>query len=152
SLDWELLDERPHAGMQHLVRDLNLAYQGNRALWENDYEQAGFRWIEAGDKHHNVFSFVRYDSAGHPLVCISNFAGIDHVTYDVGLPWSGSWTPILNTDAGAYGGSDADIGKVIVADDDAHQGCPASATVFLPALGTIWLTPEAASSREVLRP
>ena len=147
SLDWELLDEPPHAGMQQLVRDLNAAYRDNAALWETDYEQSAFRWIEANDKHHNVFTFVRYDSAGRPLVCLANFAGVDHVAYDVGLPWSGDWTPVLNTDESAYGGSGADIGKVVVAGDDAHQGCPASATVYLPALGTIWLTSEAQTSK-----
>jgi len=157
SLDWELLDQHPHAGMQQLVRDLNAVYRDSPALWETDYEQSAFRWIEADDKHHNVFSFVRVDAAGRPLVCIANFAGIDHVAYDIGLPWSGNWTQVLNSDANEYGGNGAGIGKVIVAEDDAHQGCPASATVHLPALGTIWLTseappPKSATSTEGTRP
>jgi len=149
SLDWALLDEPAHEGVRRLVRDLNLAYRGHPALWETDYEQSAFRWIEADDKHHNVFSFFRVDSSGRPLVCISNFAGVDHTAYDVGLPWSGKWTPVINTDSEAYGGSDAGVGKNVLADDIAHQGCPASATVHLPALGTIWLTSEVPTSGEV---
>ena len=143
SLDWDLLDEAAHAGVQQLVRDLNTAYRDHRALWETDYERSAFRWIEPNDNLHNVFSFVRFDSTGRPLVCISNFAGVDHDAYDVGLPWSGTWTSVINTSARAYGGNDPGAGKAVIADDMAHQGYPASATVHLPALGTIWLTSEA---------
>ena len=142
SLDWFLLDDPGHAGVQRLVTDLNLVYRGCPALWELDHEPEGFRWIEDNDKQHNVLSFVRYDAAGTPLVCISNFAGIDHTAYDIGLPTAGDWTPVLNTAAGPYVGTNAESGKPVQADAIAHQGFPASATMHLPALSTIWLTSE----------
>ena len=148
SLDWSLLDDPTHAGIHTLVRDLNFAYRDHRALWEGDYDPAAFRWISSDDKNHNVFSFVRFGTDGSPLVCIANFAGVDHTAYDVGLPRSGNWTQVVNTAASAYGGNDAGVGKNVIADNIAHQGCPASATVHLAALGTMWLTTEAPTAKE----
>ena len=49
SLDWHLLEERDHQGVQSLVRDLNRLYRETPALWENDHEPSGFRWLEPND-------------------------------------------------------------------------------------------------------
>ena len=144
TLDWELLDDPAYAGVQSLVRDLNAIYRDTPALWRHDFEPDAFRWIESNDSPHNVFSFAR-TGKNETLVCVSNFAGIDHEAYDLGLPWAGEWKIALNTSAASYGGS-ADPGGIVVAEKIPHQGCPASATIRLPALGTIWLTSPKAST------
>ena len=59
SLDWHLLERAEHAGIQELVRDLNLRYREEPALWEVDFEPAGFRWLEANDADANVIAFAR---------------------------------------------------------------------------------------------
>ena len=58
-LDWWLLDDPYHRGIQSLVRDLNRAYRESPALWTTDSDPAGFSWIDANDSSNNVFSFVR---------------------------------------------------------------------------------------------
>lgn len=147
SLDWELLEDPRHGGLQRYVRDLNAAYAARPALWAGDYDPAAFRWIEPDDKYHNVFSFLRTAPDGSTLVCIANFAGIDHPTYDVGLPSTGSWTRVLDSAATTYGGTGAGGDTDVIAEGLAHQGCPASATIRLPALSTLWLTTRAAPSK-----
>ena len=147
SLDWELLDDPAYAGVQSLVRDLNAIYRYTPALWRHDYEPDAFRWIEPNDSLRNVFSFAR-TGENETLVCVSNFAGIDHGAYDLGLPWAGEWKIALNTSAVSYGGSAKPDG-IVVAEKIPHQGCPASTRVHLPALGTIWLTSPASHDRRL---
>ena len=59
SLDWHLLAERDHAGVQRLVRDLNGVYRDTPALWQVDDSPDGFRWLEANDADRNVVAFAR---------------------------------------------------------------------------------------------
>src|SRR4051794_33781260 len=59
SLDWHLLENRDHAGVQNLVRDLNHVYKSHPALWDNDFEGAGFYWLEPNDAENSVVAFAR---------------------------------------------------------------------------------------------
>ncbi len=74
-------------------------------------------------------------------MCIANFAAIPHGDYRVGLPSGGTWTEVLNTDADAYAGSGVGNLGSVTATDEGWNSQPASATVTLPPLGTIWLRP-----------
>ncbi len=140
-LDWWLLDDPSHAGVRALVRDLNAAYRSTPALFAADTDPSGFSWIDANDSGNNVFSFVR-ESGGvgdPPLVCVANFAAIPHEGYRLGLPLSGRWTEVVNTDSEDYQGSGVgNLGEVQAVDDEWH-GRPASTTLRLPPLGTVWL-------------
>ncbi|MGI8848169.1 MAG: 1,4-alpha-glucan branching protein GlgB [Candidatus Dormibacteria bacterium] len=142
SLDWHLLQEMPHAGVRQLMRDIGARYRDVAALWECDNSQDGFHWIDAGNVDQNVISFARFDMNGGPLVCVANLSPTVHHGYRVGLPRSGTWREVLNTDASAYGGSDqGNLGKV-AADDTGWNGQQCSAEMTLPPLAVLWLIPE----------
>ncbi|WP_394940755.1 1,4-alpha-glucan branching protein GlgB [Psychromicrobium sp. YIM B11713] len=141
-LDWWLADMPPHRGLQLMVRQLNEIYRKTGALWEQDNVSGGFEWINANDSEHNVLSFIRWDKAGHPLVCVVNFAGNPHHDYRIGLPFAGTWREVLNTDAEEYGGSGVGNGGEVVAVSESWDSRPASATLILPPLGALYLTPE----------
>ncbi len=142
SLDWGLLDDPGHAGLKLLVGDLNRAYRSQSAIWSQDTEPAGFQWIDANDATSNVFSFLRHGTDGSVVACIANFASVPHHGYQVGLPRTGSWVELVNTDADSYGGSGVgNLGRV-QADGQARHGQPHSVTVSLPPLGALWLVPE----------
>src|SRR4029077_3888254 len=103
SLDWHLLENPSHAGMQALVRDLNRLYRAEPALWERDFDPSGFTWLEAGDGASNTLAFARFFGAGtRILVCVCTFSPVVRGGYRVGLPRAGSWRVLLNSDAGAY--------------------------------------------------
>ncbi|EKE43358.1 1,4-alpha-glucan branching enzyme (Glycogen branching enzyme) [Oceaniovalibus guishaninsula JLT2003] len=143
SLDWHLLDDPAHEGLRKLVRDLNALYARERGLHERDCSPDGFQWINGGDADNNVFSFVRRGADGaDPVVVICNFAPVLREGFRLGMPAAGRWTEALNTDASEYGGSGAGNGGVVVAVDDPMHGQPASATITLPPLGTLFLRPE----------
>jgi len=86
---------------------------------------------------------VRWGDQGEALVCICNFAGTPHEDYKVPLPFGGVWDEVVNTDAEAYGGSGVGNLGAVAADDEPYFGQPASATLRLPPLGTLWLAPSA---------
>ncbi|PZS35553.1 MAG: 1,4-alpha-glucan branching enzyme, partial [Pseudonocardiales bacterium] len=139
SLDWWLLDNDDNRGVQQLVRDLNTAYRAIPALWSQDPETAGFSWIDANDSTNNVFSFLRYGSDGGILACVANFAGVPHDSYQLGLPRAGTWQEVINTDAEVYTGSGVGNLGEVEAVEEPWRGLPASASVRVPPLGTIWL-------------
>lgn len=139
SLDWHLLDNGRHAGIQTLVRDLNRLYRSCRALHERDCEPDGFEWIVGGDVEQSVFVWLR---RGHDpgALCImaSNFTPAIRRGYTFHVPRSGRWREVLNTDSTFYGGSDVGNAGEITA----QQGATGTTlTVDLPPLATIFLVP-----------
>ena len=139
SLDWWLLDYAEHSTVQRLVRDLNAIYRRSPALWQTDPDPEAFRWIDANDANNNTFSFLRRAPDGSLLACIANFAGVTHEDYRLGLPRTGRWDEVLNTDAEFYNGSGVgNLGAVEAADTPWH-GLPASTVLRVPPLGTVWL-------------
>ena len=104
SLDWWLLDYPEHRGVQTCLRDMNRVYREQPALWSQDHDPAGFEWIDANDAQGNVFSWLRWGTDGSVVAVVLNFSPIVRQDYRIGLPMTGRWTEILNTDAEAYGG------------------------------------------------
>jgi len=141
SLDWHLLAEADHAGLQRMVGDLNQAYRALPALWEADNDPAGFTWIDANNAEDNVIAFLRHarDGSG-PVACLANLSPVIR-TLRVGLPRSGVWREALNTDSGFYGGGDVGNRGAVTAEEIGWQGQPSSALVTIPPLGVLWLTP-----------
>ncbi len=139
SLDWHLLLDPNHQGVQHLVRDLNRLYTQSPALYTQDFGPEGFEWIEHQDSARSVLSFVRKGSAGELVLVLCNFAPVVHHGLRVGVPCAGAWLERLNTDASHYGGSN--VGTPLGA---AHSeavpshGRDQSIVVDLPPLATVF--------------
>ncbi|MGV6871874.1 1,4-alpha-glucan branching protein GlgB [Pseudochelatococcus sp. B33] len=142
-IDWDLLADPHHAGIQRLVRDLNRVYRQWPALHRGDADSRGFRWIVIDDNRNSVFAFLRADEGEAPVLVVVNMTPVPHRDYRVGVPVAGFWREILNTDSRLYGGSDmGNAGGVIAADAPSH-GQPFSLDLTLPPLATMFLTPEA---------
>ena len=143
SLDWHLLESQDHAGIQSLVRDLNHAYRDEPALWELDFDPAGFWWLEPSAAEDNVVAFARRNAAGDRMIAfVANLSPVPRYDYVVGLPRPGRWRELVNTDAAAYGGSSVGNGGSVDADGPEYNYQPHSAKLTLPPLGAIWLVPE----------
>ncbi|MET7963373.1 1,4-alpha-glucan branching protein GlgB [Micromonospora zamorensis] len=138
-LDWYLLHDPARAGVQRLVADLNRVYRDTPALWAQDTEPAGFRWIAGDDVANNTISFVRIAPDGSTLVCVANFSAHPLHDYRIGLPAGGTWTEVLNTDAHHYGGSGVGNLGEVRAEDVPWHGMVASAALQVPPLGAVWL-------------
>jgi 1,4-alpha-glucan branching enzyme len=144
SLDWHLLENPDHAGIQALVRDLNRAYRAEPSLWELDSDPAGFYWLEPNDADSNVLAFARTGSSERtrPVVFVANLSPVPRTPYRLGLPRSGRWKELVNTDSQFYGGADVgNLGGIAAESVPWHQQ-PYSAEVTLPPLGALWLVPD----------
>jgi 1,4-alpha-glucan branching enzyme len=152
-LDWGLLDNPDHAGIQRLVRDLNHLYRSRPALHARDDEPGGFCWIEVSDRAHSIFSFARHGHlAEQQMVVACNLTPVVRHGYRLGVPQAGVWRAVLNTDSTEYGGSGVGPGEAQQPPEAAKamaelvpwQGQPASVVVSLPPLGVLWLEPDQA--------
>jgi len=141
-LDWWALDQPANQGIQDLVASLNQLYLKHPALWELDHEHSGFSWIDGGNADANLVSFVRRDSKGDSLVAVINFSGSPHHDFVLGLPESGDWEEILNTDSESFGGSGVGNFGLVQALGGQTHGQPHSAVISVPPLGGIWLRPK----------
>jgi 1,4-alpha-glucan branching enzyme len=140
-LPWHLLDHAQHRGVRDLVAALNAAADTWPAVWERDQDPTGFQWLEADDAENSVFGFLRWANGGtHAVACSVNYTPVPRGGYRVGLPWSGPWEIVVDTDAVRFGGSGFNGGRTsTVADATPWQGQPCSAIVDLPPLGALWL-------------
>ncbi len=147
SLDWHLLEDRDHQGVQSLVRDLNRIYRETPALWEIDFEPAGFRWLEPNDAAANVLAFARVgNDPERQLVCVCNLSPVPRYRYRVGMRLRCRWREVLNTDSTFYGGSGVGNLGAVEAKATPWHDQPYSAEVTLPPLGAVWLAPDLESS------
>ena len=139
SLDWHLLDDTAHRGMQAWVRDLNRMYRDTPALHRNDCRPEGFQWMESNDAEAGVFAWVRKGAAADPMVVVAvNMTPVER-SYRLGMPAGGQWDEALNSDAAVYGGGNRGNLGGVVAEPVAHHGQPQSALVNLPPLSAIYL-------------
>jgi 1,4-alpha-glucan branching enzyme len=142
-LDWEALGDARHAGMQRWVRDLNRTYAAEPALWEVDFDIAGFRWIDPNDSDNSVISFVRYGSREEDvLVVVVNFTPLPRAGYRIGVPRGGAYRELLNSDADVYSGSNVGNDGRFQASDEPSHGFAHALTLTLPPLGFLLLKPE----------
>jgi 1,4-alpha-glucan branching enzyme len=142
SLDWNLLAYDPHRKLKTLVAKLNSLYTGEAALYDIESSWQGFDWIDFHDAQSSVVSFLRKGRDPQEIiVCILNLTPTPRPGYRIGLPQTGDWKVILNTDASVYGGSNA--GPKEGADYDAHHlpwhGKGFSIQLDLPPLGALML-------------
>ncbi|GAB3242927.1 1,4-alpha-glucan-branching protein [Chitinimonas naiadis] len=135
SLDWHLLDDSRHIGMQRLVRDLNQAYRDIPALHRLDCDPAGFDWVCWDDADNSVLSFLRFDGMGGAVLAVCNFTPQVREDYRLGVPQAGCWREVLNTDSTYYGGSDVGNGDALSEPHAAH-GRPHSLRLRLAPLAT----------------
>jgi 1,4-alpha-glucan branching enzyme len=138
-LDWSARDQPEVAAVWRLLRDLNRAYRGLPALWQRDAEPDGFGWIVPDDADGNVIAFLRYAADGSAVAAVTNFAGVPHENYLIGLPYAGPWSELLNTDAAEYGGAGVGNLGAVTAVPAPARGFAHSATVQIGAFATIWL-------------
>jgi 1,4-alpha-glucan branching enzyme len=140
SLDWHLLDQPEHAGVQRWVRDLNAAYRAEPALHELDCQAEGFAWIDCSDAVQSTLLYLRRGRAATDVVVVAcNFTPVPRHGFRVGVPNAGWWHELLNSDAAPYGGSGQGNFGGLSSDAVAWHGHAQSLVVTLPPLGLVVL-------------
>jgi len=139
-LDWNQLEHERHRGLQRWVADLNWLYRAEPAMYELDFDPAGFDWIDCCDSQQSVISFIRHSrNSEQPLVAVCNFTPVPRFGYRLGVPHGGYWRELVNSDATEYGGSGLGNGGGIMAENVETYGKPFTLTLTLPPLAVLLL-------------
>ena len=143
ALPWELLAWPSHRGIQRLLSDLNQLYAREPALHRGDTDPSGFQWLDFSDLDNTVVSFVRWAGAeARPVVCVYNLTPIPRKNYRIGVPFSGRYRELLNTDSEYYWGSNVGNMDFLSTEDASIHGFPFSLELTLPPLGALFLAPK----------
>jgi len=150
-LDWEVLGDPRHAGLQRWVRDLNRVYRDEPALFDADFEPGGFSWIDCNDHEHSIIALTRQaalkpasaQAIDRPdlLIAVVNFTPVPRRGYRLGVPQKGHYQEVLNSDAELYGGSNIGNNGVVSAEDKPSHGHEFSLNLSVPPLGFLLLKP-----------
>ncbi|HEB49210.1 MAG TPA: 1,4-alpha-glucan branching protein GlgB [Desulfobulbus sp.] len=141
-LEWEALKAPNHQGLKRFVRDLNLVYRSEPALYENDFDWSGFSWIDANDSDNSVLSYVRYARDREDfLVVVCNFTPVVRKEYRIGVPRGGEYRELINSDLDVYQGSGIRNPSPLRSSDQAVHGMDHSLSLTLPPLSTLILKP-----------
>ncbi len=137
-LDWNLLDYPNHQGIHDLVRDLNQLYSQLPELYQYDFDDKGFEWIDCHDAAQSVISYLRKSDAGIALV-ILNFTPVPRENYRLGVPQPGIYRERLNSDSEYYGGSNTGNGQPLESEPIPWMGRAQSLRLTLPPLAGLVL-------------
>jgi 1,4-alpha-glucan branching enzyme len=143
SLEWHLLEHPQHEGVQRWVEDLNRFRNGDPAMYELDFDPAGFNWIDANDSENSIIALIRRArDVNDVVVAAFNFTPVPRHNYRIGVPSGGRWLEVLNSDAPDYAGSgQGNLGGADAAPIPWH-GHYHSLTLTLPPLGAVFFKPE----------
>ncbi|MGI9469546.1 MAG: 1,4-alpha-glucan branching protein GlgB, partial [Rubripirellula sp.] len=134
---WELLDFENHRGVQQMVADLNRMVVENPALHQLDFSEDGFEWVDCLNARDSILVYLRKGLEGTPplLVC-ANMTPVVRYDYEVGVPCSGYWKEIFNSDSTTYGGTNIGNFPGRETTGRGHHDRPDSILVNLPPLAT----------------
>jgi 1,4-alpha-glucan branching enzyme len=143
SVDWHLLENPLHRGLQEWMAQLNRTYKEQPALHEFDADPAGFEWVDCNDSAASVVSLIRKGRSEREVVLVvCNFTPVPRESYQVGVPHGGFWRELLNSDANEYGGSGmGNLGGCTAYELSVH-GRPYSLKLTLPPLAALFLKPD----------
>ena len=145
SLEWHVLQFPLHHGVQQWVKDLNHFYKAEPALYELDFSQEGFEWIDFHNWEQSIISFMRKGKKSNDMVLVvCNFTPVPRYNYRIGVPVGGFWKEVLNSDAKEYEGNGFGNTGGSEASPVPAYGKYYSLSLTLPPLGILFFKHEGA--------
>jgi 1,4-alpha-glucan branching enzyme len=147
TVEWDLLQDDRHSGLQQWVTDLNRLYRQEPALHERDLDPAGFEWVDCADAESSIVSLLRKgQSTDDEILIVCNFTPVPRPNYRIGASRNGFWKEVLNSDATQYGGSGwGNLGGLEAVPIPLH-GRTQSITLTLPPLASLFFKHSGRSS------
>ncbi|MFR7935878.1 MAG: 1,4-alpha-glucan branching protein GlgB [Clostridium perfringens] len=141
-LQWNVIEEFDiHRKTKEYFKALNHFYLENSSLWSLDYEEEGFRWIDADNSEESVLSFIRIGkNKKEKLIFICNFTPEVYYDFKVGVPELGEYVEVFNSDSLEFGGAGNIMGdSILKATEESFKDFDYSISVKVPPLGTLVL-------------
>lgn len=137
-LHWKLTDFKYHKGLQDLVSDLNHFYKSSTALYQQQFEEEGFEWIDLSDGNNSVLVYLRKGKKKDDFFVVAcNFTPITRDIYRIGVPVAGTYKEIFNTDDRKYGGSGFENAAELTSVEEKQHGRSNALDIALPPLGVV---------------
>ena len=135
-LDWNLLEDPKHAGMQKFVKQLLHLYKKYPALHELDNSPEGFEWVNVDDNSRSIYSFIRKSADGrNSILVVCNFTPVEYPQYRVGVPFKRKYKLLLNSADASFGGNGKKHKEIYTAEKKNCDGYEYSIGYPLPAFG-----------------
>lgn len=141
-LQWNVIEEFDiHRKTKEYFKALNKFYLENSSLWSLDYEEEGFKWIDADNSEESVLSFIRIGkNKKEKLIFICNFTPEVYYDFKVGVPELGEYVEVFNSDSLEFGGAGNIMGdSILKAKEKSFKDFDYSISVKVPPLGTLVL-------------
>lgn len=141
-LQWNVIEEFDiHKKTKEYFKALNHFYLENSSLWSLDYEEEGFKWIDADNSEESVLSFIRIGkNKKEKLIFICNFTPEVYYDFKVGVPELGEYVEVFNSDSLEFGGAGNIMGdSILKATEESFKDFDYSISVKVPPLGTLVL-------------
>ena len=138
SIEWHILQYPLHNGLQRWVKDLNTLYRSTKSLHETDFDHHGYEWIDFHDWASSIVCYIRKEAGGKEiLLAVCNATPVLREGYRVGVPVSGYWNEVLNSDAEEYGGTGrGNLGGCEAYETETHHR-PFTINISLPPLSIV---------------
>ena len=138
SLDWHLLQYKPHKGIQEFIKGINKLYKTEPALYQKQFSSEGFEWIDYGDAKHSVLVYIRKGNKPKDnLIVACNMTPIPLENYRIGLPKKGKLRQIFNSDDKLFFGSGNFNNKKVITQLELWHSKKNSAEIIIPPLGMV---------------
>ena len=141
-LQWNVIEEFDiHRKTKEYFKALNKFYLENSSLWSLDYEEEGFKWMDADNSEESVLSFIRIGkNKKEKLIFICNFTPEVYYDFKVGVPELGEYVEVFNSDSLEFGGVGNIMGdSILKATEESFKDFDYSISVKVPPLGTLVL-------------
>lgn len=148
-LVWENLEDNFNAKMIGFTASLNTFYKDNNMLWQNDFNYDGIEIIDADNRQETVLSFLRKNDKGEFLLCVFNMTPVERRDFTVGVPLSGLYEEIFNTEMDSFGGVWKEHNPITESQREDWKNYKHTLHFTLPALGaSIWKLKKVKKSKE----
>lgn len=135
-LEWKLMkDFEMHRKTQKFFKDINHFYKNTPELWELDYYQEGFQWIDADNNEQSIYIFIRRSkNIDNYKIFVCNFTPMVYYDFNIGVPEAGSYREIFNTDREEYGGSGQVVEDTLSSKEGWCHNQPYTLTIKIPPM------------------
>ena len=141
SLEWKLIDQfESHKRTQDFFKRLNNIYKKNKALWQLDYSEEGFQWIDADNNSQSIAVYMRKSKEPKDtLIVACNFTPVVYYDFNIGVPYIGEYEELLNTDSEEFGGSGQIMGEKLYSKEGPCNNQKYHLTIKVPPMAAVIL-------------
>lgn len=143
-LEWHDLADPMNYAMQQYTKKLNEVYRSETALWElEETPQASIEFIDADNHEQVVLSFIRKGKRKKDfLIFVFNFSAVEYPTFELPVPFAGTYEEILNTELAEFGGTWTQIQEDLQSQPVNNKKYQHAINLVVPALGAVILKPK----------